>query len=308
MLIFLSGKELVLKAKRPKWKVTRTKPRMEKLVDTMSGGVRVSLIHGIRAFKKRINPEQIYQAWLSKDYTGLFKNVPWEKLPEDVAPAFEKVKRASSRASYLSLNALPGEVKAKFRYDLSNPRLERYINTRTGNLIVDIQSGTQKVVQQAVARSFAEALSPRQVADIIYDSIGLLPRHEIAVRNYADGLREKGYTLQNIQKLSEGYANRLLDYRANMIARTETHAASNFGQISVWNEAARQGYIDRNSARKVWHVDGNPCPECQDLDGTSVGLDEVFVSESDAVDGPPLHPQCECDIELIFETGETELS
>jgi hypothetical protein len=42
----------------------------------------------------------------------------------------------------------------------------------------------------------------------------------------------------------------------------------------------------------VWIAAGDPCPECEVLDGEEVDLGEDY--PGDGGDGPPLHPNCRC--------------
>lgn len=91
--------------------------------------------------------------------------------------------------------------------------------------------------------------------------------------------------------------------RAEMIARTETLAASNEGAL----EAYRQSPV---VVMKQWRIgDGDACPACQELDGVIIGLDSNFASLGQAVENiginytdisaPPLHPNCRCDLDPV---------
>jgi len=54
--------------------------------------------------------------------------------------------------------------------------------------------------------------------------------------------------------------------------------------------------------RKQWIVGDDCCPECCDLDGVEVDIDESFPGEGG--DGPPLHPACRCDISPVVTETE----
>jgi SPP1 gp7 family putative phage head morphogenesis protein len=85
--------------------------------------------------------------------------------------------------------------------------------------------------------------------------------------------------------LTDNYA--FSDARAETIARTETAFADVAGNLNAW---AASGQV----ASKQWIVGDGCCDDCQDLDGVTVGLDEEF--PDDGGDGPPLHPNCRCDV------------
>ncbi|MFW9991929.1 MAG: phage minor head protein [Candidatus Odinarchaeota archaeon] len=76
-------------------------------------------------------------------------------------------------------------------------------------------------------------------------------------------------------------------WRARRIAQTEVIRAYNQGSLQVFREG--------NYRTKEW-MDGQAgaCPECSDLDGVVVGINEQFPGGYDA---PPAHPGCRCTIE-----------
>lgn len=82
--------------------------------------------------------------------------------------------------------------------------------------------------------------------------------------------------------------------RAELIARTETARADVAGNLIGWKASDVVTH-------KVWLAAEDCCPECCDLDGVEVALDDGF---PDAGDGPPLHPSCRCDISPVVEKEE----
>lgn len=86
-------------------------------------------------------------------------------------------------------------------------------------------------------------------------------------------------------ELSENYA--FSDERAETIARTETAKADVAGNLNAYQES---GQVEA----KRWLAAPDCCDECQALDGETVDLDEDF--PDDGGDGPPLHPNCRCDV------------
>lgn len=270
---------------------------------TQSGVVKLGLLNGIQTFKKRVSADALQQAWSKQDYSQVMRIIPWEKFPQDIDPALDGIGSAVEMGGLISLEKLPSNINKNLRWDTSNPRIKKFITSRTGELIVGIQKDTQKIVQDAVARSFNEALTPGQVADQIRGSIGMYPAQERALDNYRKGLIAQGVGGAKLEKMVDAQENRYLDYRATMIARTETRLAVNTGQLSVWQEGVQQGYIDRETAQKEWIVDGNPCDDCLEMDGVIVGLFEPFImGDGSSTDCPPenVHPHCYCGMELHF--------
>jgi len=79
------------------------------------------------------------------------------------------------------------------------------------------------------------------------------------------------------------------DNRGNMIARTESNRASNFGRLHGYQKSGMPG-------TKVYsaHMDGRTSPLCKRLNGQEVGLDEDFVDPKGEWKGPvpPAHVNC----------------
>lgn len=102
--------------------------------------------------------------------------------------------------------------------------------------------------------------------------------------------------------LTEGWSNDQLadaiagnyafsDDRAETIARTETAFADVAGNLAGYRAS---GQVES----KQWIVGDACCDDCADLDGVVVDLDDDF--PGDGGDGPPLHPNCRCDIVPIL--------
>lgn len=296
-------KDRVAKAKRgPRRKVTRTYTRISRLSNQMSKAVQVNFVKGIRTFKKSISKQKLLDAWKTGSYGHVMEVLPWQQLHTDLDGIKPPLQETIISTAHFAIPALPAPVQARLRYDTKNPRIEGYLEKRTGELITNINLNTQHIVQGAIRQSFDRALTPDRVADMIKGSIGLLPKHAIAVENYRAGLEQGAMAPDKIATLVAGYQDRLLDYRAMMIARTETRFATNQGQLDIWRHAADQDLIDARQARKVWVVDGDPCEICEPMDGVAVGLNESWSLENgDVVDIPTeSHPHCMCGMELEF--------
>jgi SPP1 gp7 family putative phage head morphogenesis protein len=100
-----------------------------------------------------------------------------------------------------------------------------------------------------------------------------------------NAVREGASNTQLADLIAGHYA--FSDERSETIARTETAFADVAGNLAAYKASGQV-------AGKQWIVADSCCDECQDLDGVTVGLDEDF--PGDGGDGPPLHPNCRCDV------------
>lgn len=306
MIRFQTGQRVpIRKAKRKKWKLTRTDRRLNSLSKTMSEAISVDFISGIKKFKSKIDPEKIYQAWLSGNFNKVHEIIPWSQLPEDLSGIKDSVANTLWRSSAITRQDMPAPINKRLRWDLKNPALRQYLHTRTGNLIVNVEEQTKKFIAEATAKHFSDAMSPRRIARIIKPAIGLYPQQVTALNNFRIALEKKNTPEKVLEKMSASYEDRLLNYRAQMIARTETRAATNYGQLSVWQEAADQGLIDKQSAMKQWVTVPDACDDCVELeDQGPIALDDLWQTDDGALEAPPLHPHCFCMLTMVF--GEAE--
>ncbi len=75
--------------------------------------------------------------------------------------------------------------------------------------------------------------------------------------------------------------------RAELIARTESASADVQGNLEAYRMS---GVV----SGKQWITGAGCCDLCNELDGVTVDLDEDFPNDGGA--GPPLHPNCRCDV------------
>lgn len=293
-------------------KVARTYARVKALSNTMTKAVHVDLVKGITTFKKKISPQALADAYATKSYGAIMATIPWEDLHDSLQPATAKVGDTLSMAAGRTIALLPPPMQNGLRWDVKNPQIQKYLRERTGKLIVDIQNDTLNVVQRSVQRSFSQALTPRDVADQIKDSIGLHPRYEQAVVNYQNKLYAGGkHSPEQVEDLTDAYSGRLLDSRAMTVARTETRSASNYGQLSVWKQASNDGLLPKNSM-KTWVTCKEclcktpcPCDLCLPMEGVSVAVDEFWMLSDGTVCEIPsdAHPNCNCGMTMDMGDG-----
>jgi hypothetical protein len=116
---------------------------------------------------------------------------------------------------------------------------------------------------------------------------------------------EQALSKEEIDDLVLAYANRALDYRAKMIAQTESTRAANMGLEAAYRQMIANGLIPAAGVRKHWRValDEKTCGECLMVAiaaNAGIGVGELFTGSDDSpVQTPPLHPNCRCSLEYI---------
>lgn len=295
--------------KRPRWSKTRNPKRLEALSKRFGSAISADLVTGINTFRRKIpNPETIYQAWLDGNYEGISRVIPWDELHKSLQPARNRLFEGLEVFGNLGLEVIKEPERPKLRYDYKNPHIQRVFDKRAGEWIVKISGDTRDSIKEVVHRQMTQGVSPRQMSEEIRNMVGLYPRLANAHANYVNQLEKKGLHPERVKVLGDRYYQELLTYRAKTIARTETQFMLNRGQLEVWKEGARQGFIPK-TAKKVWITDGDPCDEiCDPMDGEMVGLyDSWSLPNGDEVDIPTeSHPNCQCIMTIEFDEEDDD--
>ena len=135
--------------------------------------------------------------------------------------------------------------------------------------------------------------------------------------------RKNGSSLLELEQSIKSQFKTISNYKAKMIARTETLKAANSGAV--------QRYKQAGITKKVWQCTGSPCPYCGVLNGKVVGIDSNYFDQDEIYEPtlsqlkeagktfpnmspvpamkmsygqtlfPPLHPNCYCVVTAFIE-------
>lgn len=131
-------------------------------------------------------------------------------------------------------------------------------------------------------------------------------------KTLADGLENGETILQLRDRVGNVIGPEACEYRAEMIAATEVSRAESAGQQEQMKQFG--------AVRKVWRANPDACEWCQEIDGMTIDIEQVFFEQGTSItittedgseksasldygdtDTPPLHPWCRCDVAYEFE-------
>lgn len=246
-------------------------------------------------------------------------SIPWQALENDLTARMERLyldavqvagKEFSARLpiSRLVRKATePQLAEIGFAFDVTNPRAVNWARFESALLIRGITENTRQAIRAIIVRMFEDGIPPRQAARLIRPLIGLTEPWALAVDNFRRQLQETGQSFENVDRLVSTYAKRLINHRAETIARTESIRASAVGQQELYQQAADAGILERDRARRRWLVtpDERLCPICAPMPSDPVNLTVTVDTPFTTGDGrqvmtPPAHPQCRCAVRLVF--------
>jgi len=192
--------------------------------------------------------------------------------------------------------AMRGELRkaahVQTAFNETNPRAVAWAQRHAARFVTEITRETREGIRRFITDAFVQQVPPVKLVRQLREVIGLTSRQVDTLSRQRDQWVEAGLSESTVLKRMEFASARALRERSWVIARTETMAASNAGQVDAWGVARSEGLLDADLV-KEWIVtpDDRLCPECEPLDGEQVALDEAFPG---GVYQPPLHPNCRC--------------
>lgn len=258
------------------------------------------------------SPQAIFDKWF-EDYSNWIK----EKMTPQWKQGFIAGATNNPKIQELTSEGL-------FEFTTSSDNVRNWILNRTGQLITACTDDQIQAVRYIIAEARSNGLSSAETARYIRPMFGLNRPQAAANLNFYNTYKEQmkkdhpRMTDASIEKKARDaaakYAGKQQRYRALMIARTENAYAYNEGNDEAIRQAQAQNLLPK--MRKVWSCapGERTCPECADLDGVEVGMDDRFsVTQSWWVGKypsrtrhygtqelsclvPPLHPNCRCAI------------
>jgi len=272
--------------------------------DSVEGKLRQAYLTAVGDMTADLNITNMSRAIWDRSLTAAINLVPMNILEEDLTDAsLDLLRDAMRQAGQGSIELLPGYV-AGYNFDMLNPRAVDWLSVNSASLVTGVTDNTVEALRYILRRSFVDGIPPREAAVFIKKVVGLLPGHATAVYNYRQELVAQGLGPWRTEMLVDKYADRLLAFRAEMIARTETIRAASMGQQEGWRQAVDDGLLDEKRVRREWIVtpdDRLSKHRCAPMRGQQRGLEEEFVTGlGNKVLTPPAGPNCRCAVGLVF--------
>lgn len=198
--------------------------------------------------------------------------------PDFTTPRVHAVKKAAKEIAETS-----------FRFDAKLPDAVRVAKRQAAKMVTEISRETEKNIRNLIAMAIDEGLSPQDAARAIKETIGLTSAQGQAAMKYRQELLDSGLTLDKVESAFERYTEKLLNQRAETVARTEIMDALNEGKSEAFQQAQEEGYLSANATEELI-CDPDACEEiCKPMEGMTVPLGGEWPEGR-----PPFHPRCRC--------------
>lgn len=118
-----------------------------------------------------------------------------------------------------------------------------------------------------------------------------------SIRRILDMAGTLNYNEQDLADSLRGIMN-TDEWRVQRLARSETHRSNGLASLDSMTQLQTETGVE---LEKTWHINpftSNHCPECEALDGKTLGLTTPFISEADNewadIESADAHPNCGC--------------
>lgn len=270
---------------------------VHRIADALAPEMRKAFLRAVEELRERIDLNRLQELLARGRENDL--NAFWREFEASVAPTL----RPAIREAFME-TAQRSARTFGMAFDLTNPKAVEAIDLQAGQLIQNITAESRAAIREVLRRGFLQGNTVQEMARQIRGSIGLTERFARAVENYRQAQLDAGVLPGKVAERAERYARRLLNLRAETIARTETLAASNRGQQAVWEDARNQGQLPPD-ARRTWILTEDErtceiCLEIPDMNPDGVGINEPFKTPNGYTMTPPEHVMCRCAVGLSF--------
>lgn len=249
----------------------------------------------------------------SGDIAGVFSALDQIGVPKVVLDAV-----IDATAEVALTSGMPEAARFGISFNEAEVQSIRWAKMNAAENISGLKTASQEVVRQIIEEAVTRGLSVRHTAKQIERVVPLLPRHAESINRQWAKMLEDGMDPEYVGKVLGRKSKKLLRYRADMIARTESLRASNMGQQIAWTSALDSGYLPEGTAKK-WMAteDDRTCPICILMDEKIIDIRGDFrVSEKatgisngvatgtkpikrpSTTKTPPAHPNCRCTVVL----------
>lgn len=328
-----SGYRQVRRWRSPLAKAINPDPEYQWLMDIADKAdpkVRQAFLDAIAKARAGVNQADLEAALATGDVNQVLAVLGLDK---SLAPNLSVALGAPLEAAFIEAGreavtqSIPAGGELTMRFDIANPKTTEFLRTYDLGLIRQISDDTREGIRRIVSDAMTYGGHPYDQARRIRGLIGLTDTQAGAVDTFRTlletgdrealtrALRDRRFdgtldralgadaemelSQDQIDRQVERYATRMLNARAENIARTETIRAANAAQNAAWDQAADNGLLDRGSLRRQWLVTPDDrlciyCAEVPDMNPDGVELGGYFETPLGPVPYPPLHPQCRC--------------
>lgn len=255
-------------------------PDIYQIADKLEPGLRRAFLEAVDELRREHVPMREIMEQLrlgNKSRVGtLVEDSIRTSLGPDQLRRFRGVLDSIVGAAGLNLAALLG-----VSFNMFEPRVLDWIDNVTIRLAGNVADTAVASVRTILREGWTVGYTVPQQAQMIRSVVGLTTDHTKAVGRYLEGQRASGVPEARALHNADLYSNRLLMWRADAIARTESIRAANAGRYMLWRQMVEDGTLERERLWVKWLVtdDDRLCPYCAPMEDVEVPFGVKFTSK-----------------------------
>lgn len=298
-----------------------TYPRINRLIASWSPLLQKAFLDSIANLRSEAEVEEITRMLEAGDIEGALDAVhlneaSYRPLDRAVGEAFEAGGTITAR-SLPSVRTAEG-LRAKFQFNVRNPRAETWLKDYSSTLVREIMDDQRDAIRNFLRANMEAGNNPRATALDLVGRIGtngsreggilgLTSSQEAWVRNYEAELRsasptsalvrelrdrrfdaavkraaEAGEAIPEdlLSKMVQSYRTRALRFRAEAVGRTEAMASLHESQEQSMAQAVEAGLFETKNVVQIWRTahDNRVRDSHNSMDGQTVPMGEDFVT------------------------------
>lgn len=271
----------------------------------------------------------------------------FEKIGDIYPEVVEDIGKNEAKALQRKFNRIVGKIEkvvlnpdADISFDPGDPASAAAMRQLQLNLIREIGNVQREVIREALASALDQGLGAQEASRLFKESIGLTSHQFGAVQNYRHllvtqnsdalhrALRDRRFdstvrtsiatgtplSSTQIDRMVDRYKSRMIDMRAETIARTESLRSTNMARQAAIGQMQEQTGLEDNRIKRIWNatMDSRVRDTHAEMNGQERGKEEPFVSPAGfelMFPGDPAAPAAEvinCRCVLTLEIKDDE--
>jgi hypothetical protein len=221
--------------------------------------------------------------------------VVWSKTAKKIYPKWEKFNPTKFIKGSFSESYDHQAVKIGLSLNLRSPEAEAWAEKYAAKEIQYIDTASRATINQIVVKGLQEGITPQEQARLIRPYIGLTPMQATQLEAFGNALGIEDESL--VWKMIEKRGQQMINFRADTIALSEAHMASNEGWRNATADAFDRGILPADEYERYWMTtdDDRTCDYCLEMDDKPAMIPNgTYSTAFGAKNGPPLHPRCRC--------------
>lgn len=167
---------------------------------------------------------------------------------------------------------------------------------------VALVGSARDTARSIIRRGLNAGWTSRKIALTVQYGMWANDRYVSAAMARSQRMAEQGTPEKTNERLLRQALLGYVAMRVAIFASDLAYSALKSARRFIWRIAVKLGLIDPEIARIRWRTarDERVCPKCGPLDGVKIKINEMFDTAVGPVDGPPLHPICRCELEMLI--------